>query len=105
MRHPRVITLSLLMIVGAASSFDAQQQGSPERRVECASLPGLQLENARITESTAVAAAPTGSLRVAHCRVSGVIDKEIRFTALLPDQWNDRLFAGGGGGYVGSVQN
>ena len=40
-----------------------------------------------------------------HCRVSGVIDKEIRFTELLPDRWNERLFAGGGGGFVGSVQN
>jgi feruloyl esterase len=37
--------------------------------------------------------------------VSGVIDTEIRFTALLPDQWNQRFFAGGGGGFAGRVDN
>ena len=42
-----------------------------------------------------------------HCRVRGTIDDEIRFELLLPlpDHWNGRFLMGGGGGYVGSVQN
>ena len=43
----------------------------------------------------------------AHCRVAGVIETEIRFELLLPepDDWNGRFLMGGGGGFVGSVQN
>ncbi|MXW17447.1 MAG: tannase/feruloyl esterase family alpha/beta hydrolase [Gemmatimonadetes bacterium] len=42
-----------------------------------------------------------------HCRVRGTIDTEIRFELLLPQpaDWNGRFIMGGGGGYVGSVQN
>ena len=42
-----------------------------------------------------------------HCRVRGTIDTEIRFELLLPlpADWNGRFIMGGGGGYVGSVQN
>jgi feruloyl esterase len=41
----------------------------------------------------------------AHCKIAGTIEKEIRFELLLPDQWNGRFVMGGGGGFVGSVQN
>jgi feruloyl esterase len=43
----------------------------------------------------------------AHCRVQGTIDSEIHFELLMPlhDGWNGRFVMGGGGGYVGSVQN
>ncbi len=73
--------------------------------IPCASLTTAALTGARITSATSIAASSSGAVTVAHCRVSGVIDTETKFTALLPDQWNERLFAGGGGGFVGSVQN
>ena len=43
----------------------------------------------------------------AHCRVRGTIDEEIHFELLLPlaETWNGRFLMGGGGGFVGSVQN
>ena len=50
-------------------------------------------------------AAATGAIRAAHCRVNGVIGTEIKFSLLLPDQWNGKFFMGGGGGFVGIVQN
>ena len=40
-----------------------------------------------------------------HCKIAGTIEKEIRFELLLPDQWNGKFVMGGGGGFVGSVQN
>lgn len=42
-----------------------------------------------------------------HCKVTGVIDGEINFELHLPlaDAWNGRFAMGGGGGFVGSVQN
>ena len=65
------------------------------------------LPDVRITAALAVAdsASLSGRIKVPHCKVSGVIGTEIRFELLLPDDWNNRFFMGGGGGYVGSVSN
>jgi hypothetical protein len=49
--------------------------------------------------------AAKGGPRVPHCRVSGVIGKEIKFQALLPTAWNGRFLMGGGGGFVGGLDN
>ena len=40
-----------------------------------------------------------------HCAVNGVIETEINFELLMPDEWNGRFVMGGGGGFVGTVQN
>ena len=68
----------------------------------CTSLTGLDLIDLRITASERV---PTETETPVHCRVTGVIESEINFELLLPDDWNGRLLMGGGGGFVGSVQN
>src|SRR6266478_5335990 len=41
----------------------------------------------------------------AYIEVKGVIGGHIRFELLLPDAWNGRFVMGGGGGFVGTVQN
>ncbi|HEY3861386.1 MAG TPA: tannase/feruloyl esterase family alpha/beta hydrolase [Verrucomicrobiae bacterium] len=41
----------------------------------------------------------------AHMDVKGVIGGTIEFELLLPDSWNGRFVMGGGGGFVGSIQN
>lgn len=71
----------------------------------CESHTSLRLPDVRITEAASVAPRPearTGP-RGAHCRVSGIIGREIRFVVLLPVEWNRRFLMGGGGGFVGSV--
>jgi len=40
-----------------------------------------------------------------HCKIVGVIGKEIKFELLLPEKWNGKFVMGGGGGFVGSVVN
>ena len=45
------------------------------------------------------------STPVPHCKASGVIGTEIHFELLLPDEWNGKFVMGGGGGFVGNVQN
>ncbi len=40
-----------------------------------------------------------------HCKVAGVIGTETHFELLLPETWNGKFVMGGGGGFVGSVQN
>jgi feruloyl esterase len=72
---------------------------------ECSHLMMLRLPDVKLSEAVSVPAATTGGVRAPHCRVNGVIGSEIRFTLLLPDQWNKKLFMGGGGGFVGSIQN
>ncbi len=72
---------------------------------DCSQLTALKLPDIRIAEAVAVPAATTGPIRAAHCRVNGVIGTEIRFSLLLPEQWNSKFFMGGGGGFVGSIQN
>jgi feruloyl esterase len=42
---------------------------------------------------------------VRYVEVKGVIGGSIRFELLLPDEWNGRFVMGGGGGFVGTVQN
>jgi len=41
----------------------------------------------------------------AHVQVKGAIGEHIHFELLLPDDWNGRFTMGGGGGFVGTVQN
>ena len=36
---------------------------------------------------------------------NGVIGTEIRFSLLLPDDWNHKFMMGGGGGFVGRIEN
>lgn len=67
----------------------------------CADLTALELIDLRIGSAEHVAAADLP----AHCRVRGIIETEIDFELLLPDDWNGRFLMGGGGGFVGSVQN
>lgn len=79
--------------------------GLPATPAECASLKALQLPDVTISEAVAVPAAATGAIRAAHCRVTGIVGREIRFTLLLPDQWNRKFMMGGGGGFVEGVDN
>jgi hypothetical protein len=79
--------------------------GLPAALPECSALKALQLPDVRITEATAVPAPATGAVRVAHCRVNGTVGREIRFTLLMPDEWNRKFVMGGGGGYVQGIDN
>ncbi len=64
-------------------------------------LPEVVLESATqvAADTQKVPAAPP------FVQVKGTIGGAIRFELLLPDDWNERFVMGGGGGFVGSVQN
>ena len=68
----------------------------------CAELAALELIDLRIGSAERVA---DQAGQPGHCRVTGVIETEINFELLLPDDWNGRFLMGGGGGFVGTVQN
>ncbi len=70
----------------------------------CSALAGLPLIDLFISSSQRL---PASGEVPAHCQVKGVIETEIQFELLLPepDHWNGRFLMGGGGGFVGTVQN
>ena len=68
----KMMSGSLAAILGGASSVILSAQTPPPHR-ECAGLTSLKLPDVKITEAVAVAAATTGPIRAAHCRVTGVI--------------------------------
>jgi len=72
--------------------------------VACSELSAMSWGGFAIDEAEA---RPAEGTTPAHCVVRGTIDTEIRFELLLPtpEAWNGRFVAGGGGGFVGSVQN
>ena len=97
------LACSAALLATIASTAHAQRTAA----ANCAAMQKQHLTDVKITEAVAVAATrdTTTPVHVAHCRVAGTIGKEIRFVALLPDAWNGKFFMGGGGGYVGSVDN
>jgi hypothetical protein len=78
---------------------------APANPADCANLTTLKLPEVRITEAAPVPAATSGAVTAPHCRVGGVIGKEIRFSLLLPDDWNRKFVMGGGGGFVFNIDN
>lgn len=99
-----VLTIAMIVLVVVPLGAD----DAPVVKVaatECAALGALRLPDVAIGSAVAVDASDKGRVKVPHCKVTGVIGTEIRFEVLLPDTWNRRVAMGGGGGFVGSVEN
>ncbi|MDH5603677.1 MAG: tannase/feruloyl esterase family alpha/beta hydrolase [Cyclobacteriaceae bacterium] len=96
-----VFTTLIFCLAGIINPFTIFGSGVADTSpcVPCSSLKELHLPEVTITSAGQV---EKGKV---HCRVTGVIGKEINFELLLPDSWNGRFVMGGGGGFVGSVQN
>jgi tannase/feruloyl esterase len=76
-------------------------EASPVRpHAECASLIALTDFELSITAASPVAATSDAP---EFCRVSGLIQPEIRFEVSLPAAWNGRLYMFGNGGYAGEA--
>ena len=88
----------------AATTIVQPALGGTTYRLTCADLTSIDWSGFVLDEVSEIAATTNDP---AHCRVRGTIDSEIHFELLLPmpQHWNGRFVMGGGGGYVGSVQN
>jgi hypothetical protein len=69
-------------------------------RTSCAALIALTTYEFSVTTGTIVAASPDAP---EHCRVTGLIQPEIRFEVSLPAVWNGRLYMFGNGGFAGEA--
>jgi hypothetical protein len=105
MTRQRIAGLALVPVLCLSSGTRDEAQSPPASHMPCGDVSALKLPDVKITESATVAAATTGPIRAAHCRVNGVIGTEIRFSLLMPDAWNGKFMMGGGGGYVGTLDN
>jgi feruloyl esterase len=68
--------------------------------MSCASVPNLATAETAIVSARLVAAADGVP---EHCRVSGLIQPEIRFEVNLPSSWNRRFYMHGNGGFAGET--
>jgi feruloyl esterase len=100
----RTSLLAAVAVVASLAAANAVSLSATDH-ADCAHLSTLKLPDVKITDSTPVPAATTGGIRAAHCWVNGVIGGDIKFTLLMPDDWNQKFMMGGGGGFVGDVQN
>ena len=107
----RRISRAGLALITSAILFAATPLGAQEPTPvaapngACAALKQLRLPDVRLTDIVdAPDALDHGDLaRTPHCRVTGVISKEILFVVTLPNRWNQRLLMAGNGGFAGSI--
>jgi feruloyl esterase len=87
------MTTRLWIAIAMAGAASAQP------KIGCADLRALT--GYEFTIATATDAAAAGDVP-AHCRVTGLIQPEIRFEVVLPANWNRKLLMSGNGGYAGN---
>ena len=84
---------ALVVLAHTASATEAPTSAS------CDGLNDIRLPDVEVTTVESVASP------VDHCKLTGTIGREIGFSVWLPAQWNGAFVMGGGGGFVGSIQN
>jgi len=95
----KTITILFILLSALSVKIVAQDKPVAEICIPCENLIELKLPDVKITSAITV------NQGQSHCKVTGVIGKEINFELLLPVVWNGIYVMGGGGGFVGSVQN
>jgi feruloyl esterase len=97
----RNLMLGFLVLCGVASSWSQTTNHISVEALRQLRLPDVTLDSVKPvipdTQRRANAAA--------YVEVKGTIGGHIRFELLLPDAWNGRFVMGGGGGFVGTIQN
>src|ERR1039458_5983123 len=92
------LVLLIGMLAGTTASFGQSTNQLSIDAVRQLRLPDVVLESVKSVGSDS-------KNPKAYLEVNGVIGTSIRFELLLPEDWNGRLVMGGGGGFVGTVQN
>jgi feruloyl esterase len=90
----------VLFLVSGGAALGAPSKHISVEEVRQVRLPEVELDS--VKQIAFDAKKPNAA---AHVEVKGTIGGHIRFELLLPDSWNGRFVMGGGGGFVGTVQN
>ena len=102
--HPRLgLALATTLVAAPIRAQEPSTVTAPAGA--CTALRNLRLPDVRLTEVVDApdSLAHADLARTPHCRVVGVISKEIQFVVTLPNQWNERLLMGGNGGFAGVI--
>ena len=94
--------LAFLLLAGCSYN---QQQETTESPQNTTLSPVCEKKALPALPDVTITAVTQESAPAPHCKVAGVIGKEIHFELLLPDKWNDKFVFGGGGGFAGGVLN
>jgi len=89
----------LALTLSTATILSAQVSPNKNSCIPCEELMNIRLPDVVVFEAIRLEAP------VPHCKILGTIGKEINIEVLLPVDWNSRFAMGGGGGFVGSIQN
>lgn len=84
----------------AADSMVRYGVTSTRAAMSCASVPGLATAETTIVSARLI---PAAEGVPEHCRVTGLIQPEIRFEVNLPSSWNRRFYMHGNGGFAGET--
>ena len=95
----KLIIILFILLSALSLKIVAQDKPVYEICIPCEKLIELRLPDVKITSAVTVTQGPS------HCKVTGIIGKEINFELLIPLDWKGIYVMGGGGGFVGSVQN
>ena len=91
---------SFTALVLACSVAYAEEAPSPQvAGGSCAELQTIALPDLSVVSVERLAEP------VEHCKLTAKLGREIHFSLWLPDAWNGKFLMGGGGGFVGSIQN
>src|SRR4051812_31910022 len=88
-----------------AMFIGGQAQGQSTNHIPIAELQRLHLPDVTLESLAPGSSGPQNNNGRAYLEVKGTIGGHIRFELLLPDDWNGNFVMGGGGGFVGTVQN
>jgi len=94
----RRLLLNVLLLCGLTIAKAQATDHLSVEELQQIRLPEVVLESVKHQSPAAKNSKP-------HVEVNGIIGEHIHFELLLPDDWNDRFVMGGGGGFVGTVQN
>ncbi len=95
----RAFLLSLIIVCALPCGLAKAANHLSVEELRLVRLPDVAIHSVREV------AADDQKKQSAHVEVKGVIGGHIRFELLLPEAWNGRFVMGGGGGFVGTVQN
>jgi pimeloyl-ACP methyl ester carboxylesterase len=97
----RSLFVGLVVVCGVARASGASTNHMTLEQLRHLRLPDVVLESA----TPMAPDLQKNPHAMAYVEAKGVIGGNIRFELLLPDAWNGRFVMGGGGGFVGTVQN
>jgi hypothetical protein len=92
--------VTLAMAACGSGDGDPANGSAATAAQACSALSGKTLAGAAVTAAAAVAASGPVPL---YCKVNATIAPQLNLELRLPQQWNGKLYYGGGGGYNGAI--